>query len=83
MILYSYVYFFAGIAIALPDQECVICHPVLLCATCDLPAKALIMNMVQFNGFYGCSRCLQPGIATIYLNHCACGTPKTPRNWTP
>ena len=29
---------------------------------CDLPAKALVMNFVQFNGYYGCNYCEQPGI---------------------
>ena len=38
-----------------------VCHVALLCTTCDLPAKAMLLNFVQFNGFYGCSRCLQKG----------------------
>ena len=33
----------------------------LLCGTCDLPAKALVCNCVQYNGKYGCDKCLQPG----------------------
>lgn len=37
-------------------------HVVLLCATCDLPAKAAVMNCIQYNGYYGCSRCLQRGM---------------------
>ena len=28
----------------------------------DLPAKAAVLNMKQFNGEYGCSTCLNPGI---------------------
>lgn len=28
----------------------------------DLIAKAPMMNMVQFNGMYGCASCLHPGI---------------------
>ena len=35
---------------------------ILLAGTCDLPAKCLVLNSVQFNGYYGCSKCLQPGI---------------------
>lgn len=27
----------------------------------DLPARCLVCNSVQFNGFYGCLRCRQPG----------------------
>ena len=34
---------------------------ILLAGTCDLPAKCLVMNSVQFNGKHGCSKCLQPG----------------------
>ena len=33
----------------------------LLCSTGDLPAKAMMLNFAKFNGFYGCSRCLQKG----------------------
>lgn len=32
-----------------------------IAATCDLPAKALVLNTVQFNGKYGCAKCEQPG----------------------
>lgn len=28
---------------------------VVLCCTVGLPAKALVQNHTQFNGFYGCS----------------------------
>lgn len=28
---------------------------------CDSPAKAIVMNMNQFNGYYGCPYCLNPG----------------------
>ena len=34
---------------------------ILLAGTCDLPAKCLVQNFKQFNGFYGCGKCLQPG----------------------
>ena len=30
-----------------------------MAGTCDLPAKCLVLNSVQFNG---CSKCSQPGI---------------------
>ena len=33
----------------------------VICCSCDLPAKALVQNFVQFNGFYGCGFCKQPG----------------------
>lgn len=33
----------------------------VICVSCDLPAKALVQNFVQFNGIYGCGFCEQPG----------------------
>ena len=48
--------------ILLSDKSTVDCHVLLLCSTCDLPARALVMNMIQFNGFNGCCHCLQPGV---------------------
>lgn len=33
----------------------------LLATTCDLPARAAVLNFTQFNGFYGCCRCKQKG----------------------
>ena len=53
-----------GITISPPGHDDVMCHVVLLCSTCDLSAKAIVMNFVQFNGFYGCCRCLQEGMLT-------------------
>ncbi|XP_013380319.1 uncharacterized protein LOC106151541 [Lingula anatina] len=35
---------------------------ILLCGTCDLPAKCLMMNMAQFNGRFGCPKCKQEGV---------------------
>ena len=34
---------------------------IVLCGTCDMPAKSQVLNMIQFNGKFGCCRCLQPG----------------------
>ena len=39
---------------------------ILLTGTCDLPAKCLVLNTMQFNGQNDCSKCLQPGI-TFYI----------------
>ena len=33
----------------------------VICCTCDLPGKALVQNIFQFNGAYGCGFCEQPG----------------------
>ena len=30
-------------------------------AVMDKPAKAALLNMVSSTGFYGCTKCLQPG----------------------
>lgn len=51
-----------GVRISSPDiQETFICRGMLLCGTCDLPAKAIVYNMLQFNGYHGCSHCKQSG----------------------
>ena len=34
---------------------------IVLAGTCDLPAKSLILNTIQYNGKHGCSKCLDPG----------------------
>lgn len=38
-----------------------LCRALLVCGTCDLPAKAIVYNMTQFNGYFGCTHCLQSG----------------------
>ena len=51
-----------GVRISSPDiQETFICRGMLLCRTCDLPAKAIVYNMLQLNGYYGYSHCKQSG----------------------
>jgi len=51
-----------GMEVYSPDvQQHFKCHAMLLCGTCDLPAKALVYNMKQFNGEFGCPHCLQKG----------------------
>lgn len=30
-----------------------------------MPARALVLNMIQFNGFYGCSHCEQKGMQAV------------------
>ncbi len=32
-------------------------------AVMDKPAKALFINMISSTGFYGCTKCLQPGVS--------------------
>ena len=53
---------YKGIELYSPDiKDTFVCRAMLLCGTCDLPAKAMVYNMTQFNGYYGCSHCLQSG----------------------
>ncbi len=35
----------------------------LISSVFDKPAKAAILNMKLCTGFYGCTKCLQPGIS--------------------
>jgi hypothetical protein len=35
----------------------------------DLPAKAIVVNMKQFDGFYGCIKCDQKRWSTINFKH--------------
>ena len=62
----------------------------LLMCTLDLPAKAMLLNMKQFNGEYGCTYCKDKGEprATTHLHrnwpYSTCSTPRshtrTPEN---
>ncbi|PIK38012.1 hypothetical protein BSL78_25146 [Apostichopus japonicus] len=54
-----------GVEVYAQDKkEIIIVKAVVLCGTCDLPARAVMLNMVQFNGAFGCSHCLQKGCST-------------------
>ena len=45
-----------GVEVYSPDiQQGFKCHAMLLCGTCDLPAKAMVYNVKQYNGKHGCS----------------------------
>lgn len=46
---------------SLPNKVPFTCKVVLIACTCDLPARAQVMNTVQFNGYYGCTFCRQKG----------------------
>ena len=49
-----------GVSI-LVDGVKFICKAFLICATADIPVKAMLLEMKQHNGEYSCSKCLQPG----------------------
>ncbi|KAE8739415.1 hypothetical protein FOCC_FOCC015083 [Frankliniella occidentalis] len=50
-----------GYLLQRPDGPPVRVRGILLCGTCDMPAKSLFLRIKQFNGFYGCPRCLHKG----------------------
>ena len=43
-------------------NQTAICRVRVLCATLDLPAKAKVLNFVQYNGQFGCSVCKEEGM---------------------
>ena len=57
-----------GFTITSPiDKKQYTCHAALVACTCDLPARAMVMNMVQFNGYYWYSYCMQK-VQELLLN---------------
>lgn len=50
-----------GILVQSPENGQFLCRCVLLAGGCDLPARCLVCNSIQFNGEYGCWKCLQQG----------------------
>lgn len=60
--------------ITAPNQQPFTCRLALIACTCDLPAKAQVLNVQQFNAYYGCSFCLQRGLLSTHcrrhLPHC-------------
>ena len=42
----------AGVEVTLRDNHCFRSQVVLVGCTCDLPARAQLTNVVQFNGYY-------------------------------
>lgn len=53
---------FNGIEVVLPNGNTITVRGVILMGTCDLPAKCQCLNMMQYNGEYGCCICLCKGI---------------------
>jgi len=50
-----------GITVESSERGQFLCRAVLLTGSCDLPARCLVCNSLQFNGEYGCWKCLQQG----------------------
>lgn len=54
---------FNGVDMRLPNNEILVnVKGMIICGSCDLPAKALFLNMKQYNGKFGCHKCKQEGI---------------------
>ena len=51
----------SGVEFESPSRGKFVCKALLLACTCDLPARCLVCNSMQYNGEYGCWKCLQPG----------------------
>lgn len=42
-------------------SEPFVCKVLTIAGTCNLPAKALVLNSVRYSGKFGCQKCEQPG----------------------
>ena len=58
--------FCVGINVTTSMGLTVTCKAMLLLCSADLPARALISNMKQYNGFHACSICTDPGSHTTH-----------------
>ena len=56
----NYSYSSLGVSVQTPTGNSVL-HAALLQCSLDLPARALVLNMKQFNGKHGCCYCDAPG----------------------
>ena len=50
-----------GLEVQLHDGQTISTRSALLSVHADLPAKAMLINMNQFNGQYACLYCYHPG----------------------
>ena len=51
-----------GVMFSIPNcSDLLKVRGIVMCGTCDLPAKAQFLNMEQYNGDYGCHNCKQKG----------------------
>ena len=55
---HAYCLFVSGFEVTLPDPEPQICKAILLHVT---PAKKLFQGFMQYNEYYCCPYCLNPG----------------------
>lgn len=50
-----------GVKVSVQGEGDVVCRAKLLFVVADLPAKASLLNMTQFNGKFGCPTCYPEG----------------------
>ena len=67
MYLHIYICITAGLEVEIPDVGKCVVRAQLLCAVVDLPAKAALLNCLQYNGRYGCSTCKHPGCTVSFF----------------
>ena len=48
---------YTGIEVNIPNNNVINVRGLIISGTCDLPAKALFLNIQQYNGKHGCSNC--------------------------
>ena len=50
-----------GIDVESPERGKYSLKAALIACTCDLPARSIVTNMIQYNGAYCCAKCMQKG----------------------
>ena len=61
--------FLKGIEVTLPGNAKEVVKAQLICAVMDLPAKAALLNINQYNGAFGCPTCNHEGsMVSIYMS---------------
>ena len=61
-----FIYLFEGLSVNIQSGKFK-CKLFVIAGTLDLIAKAPALNMIQFNGLYGCSKCMQKGKFNFFI----------------
>ena len=59
--LMGYLCITVGVKVKIKSEVEIVCRARLLFVVADLPAKASLLNMIQFNGKFGCPTCYHEG----------------------
>ncbi|XP_066271792.1 uncharacterized protein [Branchiostoma lanceolatum] len=62
-----------GFEVRPPDTDPFVCRAFLVACSCDLQAKALVMDMTAHNGYHGCPKCLERGSHIDRRHQYPCG----------